>query len=71
VVNTRRDELVWVRNQLEAEGNDLLRELVRSFAQGLMSAEAKCGLWRCLGEARVVCYWRSRPPSITRAWPFT
>ena len=34
-----------LRNQLEAEGNDLLREMVRSFAQGLMSAEADvvCG----------------------------
>ncbi len=45
VVGTRMDELVWLRNQLEAEGNDLLREMVRSFAQGLMSAEADviCG----------------------------
>ena len=45
MVNTRMDELVWLRNQLEADGNDLLREMVRSFAQGLMSAEADvvCG----------------------------
>ena len=45
MVNTRMDELVWLRNQLEAEGNDLLREMVRSLAQGLMSAEADvvCG----------------------------
>ena len=45
MVNTRMDELVWLRNQLEAEGNDLLGEMVRSFAQGLMSAEADvvCG----------------------------
>ena len=45
MVDTRMDELVWLRNQLEAEGNDLLREMVRSFAQGLMSAEADvvCG----------------------------
>ena len=45
MVNTRMDELEWLRNQLEAEGNDLLREMVRSFAQGLMSAEADvvCG----------------------------
>ena len=36
---------MWLRNQLEAEGNDLLREMVRSLAQGLMSAEADvvCG----------------------------
>ena len=32
--------LVWLCNQLEVEGNDLLGEVVRSFAQGLMSAEA-------------------------------
>lgn len=45
MVDTRMDELVWLRNQLEAEGNDLLGEMVRSFAQGLMSAEADviCG----------------------------
>ena len=45
MVETRMDELVWLRNQLEVEGNDLLREMVRSFAQGLMSAEADvvCG----------------------------
>lgn len=45
MLNTRMDELEWLRNQLEAEGNDLLREMVRSFAQGLMSAEADvvCG----------------------------
>ena len=45
MVDARMDELVWLRNQLEVEGNDLLREMVRSFAQGLMSAEADvvCG----------------------------
>ena len=45
MVSTRMDELEWLRNQLEADGNDLLREMVRSFAQGLMSAEADvvCG----------------------------
>ena len=45
MVDTRMDELVWLRNQLEVEGNDLLREMVRSFAQDLMSAEADvvCG----------------------------
>ena len=34
MVNTRMDELEWLRNQLKMEGNDLLREMVRSFAQG-------------------------------------
>ena len=45
MVDTRMDELVWLRNQLKVEGNDLLREMVRSFAQDLMSAEADvvCG----------------------------
>jgi len=45
VANTRMDEFERLRNQLEAEGNDLLGEMVRSFAQGLMSAEADvvCG----------------------------
>lgn len=37
--------LVWLRNQLKLDGNDLLGEMVRSFAQGLISAEADliCG----------------------------
>ena len=45
MVSTRMDELEWLRNQLEADGNDLLGEMVRSFARGLMSAEADvvCG----------------------------
>jgi transposase-like protein len=37
--------LEWLRKQLEGDDNDLLREMVRSFAEGLMSAEADvvCG----------------------------
>ena len=34
MVDKRTDELVWLRNHLEADGNDLLREMVRSFAAG-------------------------------------
>lgn len=39
------DALAWLRKQLETDGNDLLREMVRSFAEGLMGAEADvlCG----------------------------
>ncbi|MDX1449931.1 MAG: IS256 family transposase [Acidimicrobiia bacterium] len=39
------DGLEWLRNQLETGDNDLLREMVRCFAEGLMSAEADvvCG----------------------------
>ncbi|MFH1331633.1 MAG: IS256 family transposase [Actinomycetota bacterium] len=39
------DALAWLRKQLDADGNDLLREMVRSFAESLMSAEAEvlCG----------------------------
>jgi transposase-like protein len=33
------DALEWLRKHLEAEDNDLLREMVRSFAEGLMAAE--------------------------------
>jgi transposase-like protein len=39
------DALAWLRKQLEADDNDLLREMVRSFAEELMGAEADaiCG----------------------------
>jgi len=39
------DALVWLRKQLETDDNDLLREMVASFAQELMSADAdaECG----------------------------
>jgi putative transposase len=33
------DALDWLRKQLEAEGSDLLREMVRTFAERLMAAE--------------------------------
>ncbi len=39
------DALVWLRKQLESDDNDLLREMVRGFAEELMGAEADavCG----------------------------
>jgi transposase-like protein len=45
VINKSMDALAWLRKQLETDDNDLLREMVRSFAEGLMSAEADvvCG----------------------------
>jgi len=45
VINESMDALAWLRKQLETGDNDLLREMVRSFAEGLMGAEADvvCG----------------------------
>ena len=45
MIDTRMDALEWLRKQLETGENDLLREMVRSFAEGLMGAEADvvCG----------------------------
>jgi hypothetical protein len=31
VINKSMDALAWLRKQLEADDNDLLREMVRSF----------------------------------------
>jgi putative transposase len=44
-VPNNMDALDWLRKHLEEDGNDLLREMVRSFAEQLMSAEADavCG----------------------------
>jgi putative transposase len=39
VVPNNMDALEWLRKNLEAEGSDLLREMVRTFAERLMSAE--------------------------------
>jgi transposase-like protein len=45
VIDKSMDALGWLRKQLEEDGNDLLREMVRSFAEVLMSADADavCG----------------------------
>jgi putative transposase len=39
MVPTNMDALEWLRKQLDAEGSDLLREMVRTFAERLMAAE--------------------------------
>ena len=45
MVDTTMDPLEWLRKQLEEADTDLLREMVRTFVQALMSAEADavCG----------------------------
>jgi putative transposase len=40
VVPNNMDALGWLRKQLDAEDSDLLREMVRTFAERLMAAEA-------------------------------
>ena len=37
--NNNMDALAWLRKQLDEDGNDLLAEMVREFAQRLMAAE--------------------------------
>jgi putative transposase len=39
VVSINMDALEWLRKQLDSDGDDLLREMVREFAQRLMAAE--------------------------------
>jgi putative transposase len=39
VVGINMDALEWLRKQLDSDGDDLLREMVREFAQRLMAAE--------------------------------
>src|SRR5579862_4574837 len=41
VVPDNMDALDWLRKHLEADGNDLLREMVRTFAERLMAAEVE------------------------------
>jgi hypothetical protein len=41
VVPDNMDALEWLRTHLEAEGSDLLREMVRTFPERLMSAEVE------------------------------
>lgn len=37
--NNNMDALAWLRKQLDGDGDDLLAEMVREFAQRLMAAE--------------------------------
>ena len=41
VVPNTMDPLVWLRKHLEEDGSDLLREMIREFAEQLMSADAQ------------------------------
>ena len=38
-VPTNMDALEWLRKHLDEDGSDLLREMVRAFAERLMAAE--------------------------------
>lgn len=44
-VPTKMDPLSWLRKHLEEDGSDLLREMIKTFAEELMAAEAQglCG----------------------------
>jgi hypothetical protein len=50
VVEQRIDALSWLRKRLEEEHPDLLREMVESFAEQLMSAEADAICGAAYGE---------------------
>lgn len=39
-VPNNMDALEWLRKHLDEDGNDLLREMVKAFAEELMAAEA-------------------------------
>ena len=41
VVPNTMDPLAWLRKHLEEDGSDLLREMIREFAEQLMSADAQ------------------------------
>ena len=51
MINESMDALAWLRKQLADDGNDLLREMVRSFAEELMSADADAMCGAPYGEA--------------------
>ena len=41
MVPDKMDALEWLRKHLDAEGSDLLREMVRTFAERLLGAEVE------------------------------
>lgn len=53
MIDKSMDALTWLRKQLEIDENDLLREMVRSFAEGLMSADADAVCGAGYGEVSV------------------
>ena len=50
MVDNNMDALVWLRKQLDGGENDLLREMVREFAQRLMAAEVDAVVGAGWGE---------------------
>jgi putative transposase len=50
VANNNMDALEWLRKQLDGDENDLLREMVREFAQRLMAAEVDAVVGAGWGE---------------------
>jgi transposase-like protein len=67
VINDKMDINVWLRKQLEAAEPDLLREMVQTFAEVLMSADADeaCGApYRVVSPDRV----NRRNGYRTRRW---
>ena len=50
MIDRSMDALVWLRKQLDTSDNDLLRAMVRSFAEELMSAEADVACNASYGE---------------------
>jgi putative transposase len=53
VVENNMDALAWLRKQLDGDENDLLREMVREFAQRLMAAEVDAVVGAGWGEHSV------------------
>jgi hypothetical protein len=50
VVDTTMDAVAWLRKQLESGNEDLLREIVSTFAERVMSrgrTAVRCQLRRC------------------------
>jgi putative transposase len=50
VVETTMDALSWLRKQLEGASPDLLRAMVKEFAEALMGAEADAVCGAVYGE---------------------
>lgn len=76
MVELRMDPLSWLRKQLESADVDLLREMVRSFAETLMSeeADALCGatygvVQRCHDGAYIATEKRSRRVGLIGVLP--
>ena len=53
MIDNNMDALAWLRKQLDGDENDLLREMVREFAQRLMAAEVDAVVGAGWGEHSV------------------